>query len=121
MADSAEITRRASAIRQKARTFFSSPIPIPRTTWGYKDSWLGADRYRYYGEWNGTGDMLMRGGNLAIVERSPEIYLFVKAPNGHRFQGRFAFAGETRTPATREGREYSALVFTLERAASRQT
>jgi len=88
--------------------------------WGYKDSWLGADEYRYYGEWNGTGDMLLTGGNSALVERSPEIYLFVRVPNGHRFAGRFACAGQTRTPATRDGKEYSALVFTLERAASRQ-
>jgi hypothetical protein len=32
--------------------------------WGYKDSWLGNLRYRYYGEWNGTGDMLPTGATL---------------------------------------------------------
>lgn len=82
--------------------------------WGYKDSWLGNDRYRYYGEWNGTGDMLPRGGNLAIRER-PDIHLFVKVANGHRYAGTFACVGEERIPAVRDGREYSALVFTLER------
>ena len=86
--------------------------------WGYKDSWLGADRYRYYGEWSGTGDMLSRGGNLAIVQRSPELYLFVKVPNGYRYAGRFTCVLEQRTPAARDGREYSALVFTLERVGS---
>lgn len=82
--------------------------------WGYKDSWLGNDRYRYYGEWNGTGDMLPTGGNLAIQERA-EIYLFVKVPIGHRYAGRFAYVVDERIPAVRDGREYSALVFTLER------
>jgi hypothetical protein len=88
--------------------------------WGYKDTWLGSDGYQYYGEWNGTGDMLPIGGNLALVDRSPEIYLFVKVSGGHRFAGRFACVNQDRTPATRDGKEYSALVFTLERAASRQ-
>jgi hypothetical protein len=83
--------------------------------WGYKDSWLGNDRYRYYGEWNGTGDMLLRGGNLALVERSPEIYLLIRVPAGHRYAGRFANVGQERMPAARDGKEYSALVFTLER------
>jgi hypothetical protein len=82
--------------------------------WGYHDSWLGNDRYRYYGEWNGTGDMLPTGGNLAIQERA-EIHLFVKVPNGHRYAGRFAYVFDERIPAVRDGREYSALVFTLER------
>lgn len=91
--------------------------------WGYKDSWLGANGYRYYGEWSGTGDMLSTGGNLAIVQRSPEIYLFVKVPNGHRYAGAFAWVRDDRAPATRDGREYSALVFTLERRSpgSRRT
>lgn len=87
--------------------------------WGYKDSSLGADGYRYYGEWHGTGDMLLTGGNLAIVERSPEIYLFVKVPNGHRYAGVFACVREDRTPAVRDGREYSAIIFILERLPGR--
>lgn len=90
--------------------------PDSKHEWGYKDTWLGADQYLYYGEWDGTGDMLPRGGNQALVERSPEIYLFVKVPGGHRFAGRFACVREARTPAARDGREHSALVFTLERA-----
>lgn len=83
--------------------------------WGYKDSWLGADGYRYYGEWSGAGDMLSTGGNLALVERSPEIYLFVKVPNGHRYAGVFACIREDRIPAVRDGSEYSAITFTLAR------
>ena len=94
--------------------------PNSRHEWGYKDTWVGADQYRYYGEWDGTGDMLSRGGNLAIVERSPEIYLFVKVSSGHRFAGRFACVREDRAPATRDGREYSAIVFTLKRAPLHQ-
>ena len=80
----------------------------------------GYDAYRYYGEWSGTGDMISNGGNLAIVERSPEIHLFVRVAGGHRFAGRFTCVRQARTPATRDGKEYSALVFTLERAPSRQ-
>jgi hypothetical protein len=83
--------------------------------WGYRDSWSGSNGYRYYGEWNGTGDMLIRGGNRAILDRSPEIYLFVKAPQGHRYAGIFECVGHEQLPATRDGREYKALVFTLSR------
>lgn len=94
--------------------------PDSKHDWGYKDSWLGNDQYSYYGEWNGTGDMLDIGGNRALVERSPEIYLFVKVTGGHRFAGRFTCISQTRTPATRDGKEYSAIVFTLEHAPSSQ-
>ena len=64
--------------------------PSKEAEYGYRDSWLGSDHYRYYGEWDGTGDMTMTGGNAAIQDRSPELYLFVAAPGGHRFEGRFA-------------------------------
>ena len=89
--------------------------PDSAHNWGYKDSWLGVDGYRYYGEWSGVGDMLSIGGNLALVERSPEIYLFVKVPNGHQYAGVFECIGEDRTPAVRDGREYLAIVFALVR------
>ena len=89
--------------------------PIAIAEWGYRDTWLGADTYRYYGEWDGSGDMLMRGGNLAIVERSPEIYLFVKAPGGHRYAGKFDCVSREPVLAAREGREFLAIVFTLRR------
>jgi len=93
--------------------------PSKAAEWGYRDSWTGPNTYRYYGEWNGTGDMRMRGGNLAIVERSPEIYLFVKAPNGHRYAGVFEVRSEERVPATRDGKQFMAIVFALARRGSR--
>jgi hypothetical protein len=64
--------------------------------------------------------MLSIGGNAAIVQRSPEIFLFVKTPNGHRFAGQFACIDESRIPASRDGKEYSALVFILERVGSNE-
>ena len=83
--------------------------------WGYRDGPTGSDGYRYYGEWSGTGDMLPTGGNAAIVDRSPEIYLFVKGDGGHYFRGRYACHDVEHRPAVRDGREYSALVFELRR------
>jgi hypothetical protein len=89
--------------------------PDSKAEWGYQDTWDGPDTYRYYGEWDGTGDMLMRGGNLEIVERSPEIYLFVKAPNGHRYAGVFELQSQEQVPAMRDNKQFMALVFTLVR------
>jgi hypothetical protein len=96
---------------------FSDPSTV--VEWGYRDSWAGPNAYRYYGEWNGTGNMLMRGGNLAIVDRSPEIYLFVKVPNGHRFAGVFEVRSQEQVPATRDSKQFLAIVFTLERRQTR--
>jgi hypothetical protein len=92
---------------------FSDPDSVAE--WGYRDTWLGPDTYRYYGEWDGSRDMLMRGGNLAIVARSREIYLFVKAPGGHRYAGKFECVSRESVPTAREGREFLAIVFTLRR------
>jgi hypothetical protein len=89
--------------------------PDSKAEWGYQDTWDGPNTYRYYGEWDGTGDMLMRGGNLEVVERSPEIYLFVKVPNGHRYAGIFELQSQERAPATRDNKQFMALVFTLVR------
>ena len=94
---------------------FSDPHSVAE--WGYRDTWLGADTYRYYGEWDGSGDMQMRGGNLAIVERTPEIYLFVKASGGHRYAGKFECVAREHVLTVREGREFSAIVFALRRTA----
>ena len=90
--------------------------PSREADYGYRDSWLGHERYRYYGEWDGTGDMTMTGGNAAIQDRSPELYLFVAAPGGHRFEGRFALESYGQEPAVREGRQFMAIVFQLVRA-----
>ena len=92
--------------------------PDSKQDWGYNDSWLGDDAYRYYGEWSGAGDMVSVGGNFALVERSPEIYLFVKVSSGHRYAGQFKCVAQYREPTAHEGREYSALVFRLERHSS---
>lgn len=87
-------------------------------SYGYNDMPSGDDRYRYYGEWRGAQDMSLTGGNLAIVSRSPNIYLFVNAGRGfHRFEGRFLAIEHERVVATREGAVGQAIVFTLERIA----
>jgi hypothetical protein len=96
---------------------FSDPDSVAE--WGYRDTWVGSDSYRYYGEWDGPGDMQMRRGNLAIVERSPEIYLFVKVSGGHRYAGRFECFSRERVLAAHDGGESSAIVFTLTRAKRR--
>lgn len=87
--------------------------PSSEHAYGYRDSWLPGDRYRYYGEWDGTGDMTMTGGNAAIRDRSPELYLFVAAHGGHRYVGRHALASTSTARAARDGREFQAIVFEL--------
>lgn len=94
---------------------FSDPNSVDE--WGYRDGPEGSDGYLYYGEWNGSGDMLLSGGNTSIIDRSPEIYLFVRTPPGHRYLGRFACLSTEQRPATRDGREYQAIVFHLRRIA----
>lgn len=95
---------------------FSDPRSVDE--WGYRDGPKGLTGYTYYGEWSGTGDMLPTGGNAAIIDRSPEIYLFVKAPPGHRFLGRFACIRVEHRLATRDGHEHKAIVFELERVVT---
>lgn len=83
--------------------------------YGYRDTPSGDNRYRYYGEWRGTRDMSLTGGNLAILNRSPNIYLFVNRGGGlHRFEGQFQAIGHERAVAEREGTIGEAIVFTLE-------
>lgn len=87
-------------------------------SYGYRDMPSGESQYRYFGEWRGTRDMSLTGGNLALVDRSPNLYLFVNQGNGlHRFEGRFMVTGQERVVAEREGTIGEALVFTLERVA----
>ena len=95
---------------------FSDPNSVDE--WGYRDGPDGPDGYLYYGEWNGSGDMLLTGGNAAILERTPEIYLFVKQPPGHRYLGRYACRSQEHRQATRDGREHQAIVFHLSRVVS---
>lgn len=89
--------------------------PSRSQEFGYHDAPLGADRYRYFGEWSGTGDMTLTGGNRVIVERSPFLYLFISETGRHRFQGQFACDTWNVERTTRDGREFNAIVFDLVR------
>jgi hypothetical protein len=93
--------------------------PGTHAEWGYRDSWQGPNRYLYYGEWSGTGDMTFSGGNQALLDRSPEIHLFTRTSNGHEYAGRFACEGSDFVPASRDGRPWTAIVFRLVRASGR--
>lgn len=82
---------------------------------GYRDGPEGENRYRYFGEWSGTGDMVMTGGNKAIADRSPELYLFTAAACGHVFRGRHALLEVRSEKTARDGRQFNAIVFLLKR------
>ena len=82
---------------------------------GYADAPVGDDGYRYFGEWSGSGDMTMTGGNQMILNRSPELYLFTKADCGHVFRGRFDCSNWETEKATRDGKSHTAIVFSLHR------
>lgn len=97
---------------------FSDPSKV--SEWGYNDRWDGVDSYWYFGEWSGAGDMTMTGGNQAIRERSPELYLFTAAAGGHRFAGRFGYESHHTDMAKRDGRTARALVFHLRRVGDGQ-
>ena len=89
--------------------------PVKGAEHGYKDTSVGSDQYRYFGEWDGTGDMTMTGGNAAIRDRSPEIHLFIAATGGYRYEGRFRFEGYDIEATVRDGRQFNAIVFRLAR------
>jgi hypothetical protein len=91
---------------------FSDPNKVH--DYGYKDQPVGRAGYRYFGEWSGPGDMVMTGGNRAIRERSPELYLFTAAACGYVFRGRQRLVEVEAAKATRDGREFNAIVFVLE-------
>ena len=87
--------------------------------WGYRDGWDGGE-YRYFGEWprGGGGDMVLTAGNAAILQRSPDLYLFTQvAPSLYRFEGRFASIGHTQEPVSAFGHTRLAIVFRLKREA----
>jgi hypothetical protein len=86
--------------------------------YGYRDMPSGEDGYRYYGEWRGTRDMSLTGGNKVILDRSPNLYLFVNEGGGlHRFEGQFMVTGHERVVGEREGTIGEAIVFILERVS----
>ncbi len=87
-------------------------------SYGYRDMPFGDNGYRYYGEWRGTRDMSLTGGNRVIIDRGPNLYLFVNEGGGvHRFEGRFMATGYEKVIAEREGTMGEAIVFILERVA----
>jgi hypothetical protein len=92
---------------------FSDPSKVH--VYGYKDRPEGDHRYRYFGEWSGTGDMTMTAGNQAIADRSPELYLFTAASCGHIFRGRYSLLEVQAEKTSRDGRQFNAIVFLLER------
>jgi hypothetical protein len=89
--------------------------PARANEFGYHDGPIGNDRFRYFGEWSGTGDMSLSRGNEAIVDRTPFLYLFVRDGPGQRYVGQFALDRWERERTTRDGTEYQAIVFLLVR------
>jgi hypothetical protein len=81
---------------------------------GYRDRWQG-DHYLYYGQWTGTGDMVFEVGNRAILDRGTDLHLLIRAGAGHRYEGRFRLVRHETARTVRDGREWSAIVFVLER------
>lgn len=92
---------------------FSDPGKV--TEYGYADAPMGEDGYRYFGHWYGSGDMTMTRGNKAVLDRSPELYLFTSAKCGYVFRGQFECRDWENERAAREGRSDMAIVFNLRR------
>jgi hypothetical protein len=92
---------------------FSDPGKV--TEYGYADAPVGEDGYRYFGHWYGSGDMTMTRGNKAVLDRSPELYLFTSAKCGFVFRGQFECRDWENERAAREGRSDIAIVFNLRR------
>ena len=90
-----------------------------REEYGYKDQWAG-DEYRYFGKWEGSGDMNMTGANQAVRDRSPNLHLFIAVTGGHRYEGRFECVGHELERTEREGASYTAIVFRLQRVADQR-
>ncbi|MGH2967185.1 MAG: hypothetical protein ACRDMH_17640 [Solirubrobacterales bacterium] len=79
----------------------------------YDDHWIGNDRLQFFGEWSGPGDMTMTAGNAMIVERSPELWVFIESGGLQEFQGVFAYESHRSLPMSRDGKPATAIVFTL--------
>ncbi len=96
---------------------FSSPDKV--NEYGYKNQPVGDRGYRYFGAWHGPGDMSMTGGNKAVVDRSPDLYLFLQASCGYVFRGRFELVRWELERTARDGREDQAIVFVLKQTTDR--
>lgn len=95
---------------------FSDPAKV--SEYGYRDAPVGHREYRYFGEWDGTPKMSISGGNKAIVDRSPELYLFTEVACGKVYRGRFELVTWEREATTRDGRHQVAIVFHLMKAGA---
>ena len=83
---------------------------------GYRDGWDGTHHYQYFGAWSGTGDMTLSAVNQTILDRSPNLHLLIRDGSGWRYEGEFVCLGYEQQRTTRDGAEYQALVFRLERS-----
>jgi hypothetical protein len=85
----------------------------------YKDRWLdqAGQRYLYFGEWNGCGDMELRAGNLALRDRSPRLFLFLSDREAYVHEGQFRYESHQVIVVLRPkcGHRHEAIVFTLAR------
>lgn len=94
----------------------------PNEEFGYHDGWADQAQgvYRFSGMWFGNGPMELSRGNLAILERSPELHLFVRSGSRYRYEGRFEcvdYENVTgRNPSSKSAK--AAFVFVLRRASS---
>lgn len=81
--------------------------------YGYEDRWVGG-LFEFFGEWRGPGDMRMERGNLAIEQRTHELYLFEHVDRAnHRYVGRFGYVSHAKRAVECDGRTANAIVFTL--------
>ena len=80
---------------------------------GYRDRWIGDDLYRYYGAWDGSGDMTLTAGNSKLIERSPNLLLFLKSASVWRFEGYFECVSHEAERTERAGQQFNAIVFDL--------
>jgi hypothetical protein len=91
--------------------------PSKASDYGYRDAPIGDTGYRYFGEWDGPGDMNLAGGNQAILDRSPELYLFTDAACGRTFRGRYECVHWSWERTVRDNKELRAIVFELRRVS----
>lgn len=92
---------------------FSDPSKTDET--GYRDRWVGPDEYWYAGQWDGLGDMELRSMNLRMLERSPNLHLFIAEDGGHRYEGRFNCDSHHPESSMNQGVPATAIVFELHR------
>jgi hypothetical protein len=94
------------------------PTSGGRDHFGYNDRWDGEDEFLYYGEWKGSPKMSLTGGNAAIIDRSPNLYLLPAVSKGlYRFEGAFEYLTHTMEWTKREGNPQRAIVFRLRRVS----